>query len=363
MADAGSSRPSGSGSSRRRRRGGRGRSGQAQRPQGSSSQSGQKSANSSNRPPQGSRSGGSNQSRNRNRNRGGNQRSSAQRAESRPPAPRPIRQPTPVPELAPLVEEAEVRSNRRRARTLSLAGALVPAVVVGVVVGAAASMIAGAIAGVVVLVAVALTVPRMATPFALRLLHARSAAAGELPRLENLVDGLCPTFGVRRPVLMIVDDEIPNACSLGSRSDRGVLVVTTALEYSLDLIELEGVIAHELSHLKRGDMVVSSVAVAVLAPLVWLSGSDRLLHAALGRGRELRADQVAVRAVRYPPGLCSALGKFETGVTPQPGSVFEGRRLSMSRWLWIDSGVGHRGDSVFDDLDLTTVRIEALTER
>lgn len=224
-------------------------------------------------------------------------------------------------------------------------------------------MVAGAVAGAAVLVVVALAVPRLATPFTLRLLHARPVTVGELPRLENLVAGLCPTFGVRRPILMTVDDEVPNACTLGSHPDRGVLVVTTALERSLDLVELEGVIAHELSHLKRGDTVVSSVAVAVVAPLVWLSGRDRLLHRALGRGREFRADQVAVRAVRYPPGLCSALGKFEAGMPPRPGSVFEGRRLSMSRWLWIDSGVGHRGDPAFDDLDLITVRIEVLSER
>ncbi|MGH8995537.1 MAG: M48 family metallopeptidase [Acidimicrobiales bacterium] len=262
-----------------------------------------------------------------------------------------------------MVEVGEVRSNRRRARAISLTGAVVPALVLGAVVGAVVSALAGAIAGAALLIAITLAVPRMATPFAIRLLHARPAGDGELPRLDNLVDGLCPTFGVRRPTLMIVDDEVPNACTLGSGTDHGVLVVTTALEASLDVIELEGVIAHELSHLKRSDMVVSSVAVAVLAPLIWLSGSDRLLHRALGRGRELRADQVAVRAVRYPPGLCSALGKFEAMAAPRPGSVFEGRRLSMSRWLWIDPAVGHRGDPVLDDLDLTTVRIEALTER
>ena len=63
--------------------------------------------------------------------------------------------------------------------------------------------------------------PRLATPFALRLLHARPLREDELPRLQNLVDGLCPTFGVRRPTLMAVDDELPNACSLGYKPDRG----------------------------------------------------------------------------------------------------------------------------------------------
>jgi Zn-dependent protease with chaperone function len=184
----------------------------------------------------------------------------------------------------------------------------------------------------------------------------------ELPRLQNLVDGLCPTFGVRRPTLMAVDDDIPNACSLGIGPDRGVLVVTTGLEAALDLTQMEGVVGHELSHLKRDDTLVSSVAVTVLAPVIWLTGGDRFLHRALGRGRELRADQVAVTAVRYPPGLCDALRRFAESGLPRTGSVFTGRRWAMSRWLWIDPAVGDRDAETMGDLDLISVRIDALAE-
>jgi Zn-dependent protease with chaperone function len=264
--------------------------------------------------------------------------------------------------IAPLVDDLEVKANRSRAHHIAALGALAPALVVGLVLGFAVSAIAGAAGFVAVAVLVGLVLPPVATRFALRVMHARPVEEDELPRLENLVDGLCPTFGVRRPILMAVDEALPNACSLGSKPGRGVLVVTTGLEGALDLTEMEGVIAHELAHLKRGDTLVSSVAVTVLAPVIWVTGRDRLLHRALGRGRELQADRVAVTAVRYPPGLCDALRRFDLGPSPRRGSVFDGRRFSMTRWLWIDPSVGRRDAEVMGDLDLTSVRIEALAE-
>jgi Zn-dependent protease with chaperone function len=82
----------------------------------------------------------------------------------------------------------------------------------------------------------------------------------------------------------------------------------------------------------------------------------------LGSGRELRADRVAVRAVRYPPGLCAALEKFESMGEPSAGSLFSRRRIAMSRWLWIDPAVGRPAEGPDGDLDLTGVRITALAE-
>lgn len=265
-------------------------------------------------------------------------------------------------EPRPLVSQAEVHANRRRARLLAGSGALVPALVVGVLLGVAVSGLVGLAAAVVVFLAGTAGVLRLATPVALALIGARPVSEGELVRLENLVDGLCPTFGVRKPTLMVLDDPVPNACCVGGSPDPGVLVVTTALAAALDLIELEGVVAHELAHLKRADAVVSAVAMTVLAPITWLSGSDRLLHRVLGPGRELCADRVAVLAVRYPPGLGAALEKFEASGEPGPESFFSGRRLAMSRWLWVDPSIGRRQELVLGDLDRTGVRVRALAE-
>jgi len=377
----GGSRPGGSSGARRRRRGGRGRSGQSgqgQRtqssgssgstqatpnaPKGSANANGGGRSQSNNRSNNTNNRSRNNRSKNRSQGGGGGQRGSGPRSERQPQVPVLTQQSMVAQGAAPLVDDREVRANRRRARRIAVLGALVPALVVGAVLGVAVSRAVGAIGFAALLVLAALVLPRIATPFALRLVHARALHEDELPRLQNLVDGLCPTFGVRRPILMAVDDDLPNACSLGSKPDRGVLVVTTGLEAALDLTEMEGVIGHELSHFKRCDTLVSSIAVTVLAPVIWLTGGDGLLHRVLGRGRELRADQVAVTAVRYPPGLCDALRRFDASPEPRAGSVFSGRSLSMSRWLWIDPAVGRRGAEAMGDLDLTSVRIDALAE-
>lgn len=261
-----------------------------------------------------------------------------------------------------MVTEREVRANRHRARVICGVGAMAPAVLVGVVLGLVVSALAGVIVAVVAVVVLTVSIPRLATRVAILVIGARPLADGELPRLENLVDGLCPTFGVRRPTLMVLDDERANACSVGSGPDRGVLVVTSGVERVLDLIELEGVVAHELAHFKRSDVVVSSVAVAVLAPFTWLSGRDRLLHRVLGSGREILADRVAVQAVRYPPGLRAALQTLESTGEPSAGSVFGRRRIAMSRWLWVDPAAGRPIEDAAGDLDQTAVRIAALAE-
>lgn len=255
-----------------------------------------------------------------------------------------------------------MRANRRRAFGVAVVGAMGPALVVGVALGLAAGLLAGVISSVAVFVLLMLAIPRLATRIALAVIGARPARGGEFPRLRNLIEGLCPTFGLRAPALLVVEDPVPNACCVGSGPDHGMLIVTTAIEHTLDLVELEGVVAHELSHLKRNDVLVSSVAVAVLSPFIWMSGSDRLLHRVLGFGRELRADQVAVQAVRYPPGLEAALEKLESQGAPPAGSLFTRRRLSMSRWLWIDPSVGRRDEHEVGDLDLTAVRVGALAE-
>jgi Zn-dependent protease with chaperone function len=260
------------------------------------------------------------------------------------------------------VTTADTRANRRRAWSLCIAAGVVPGAVVGAVLGLVVSLVAGAAAGAGVLVLVAATVWRAATPVALRVLRARPLPEEEAPGLYNTVEGLCPTFGVRQPRLMVVDDAVPNACALGRRADAAVLVVTTGLLDRLGPIELEGVIGHELTHVKRHDTVVSAVAVTVVGPWSFLLGSDRLLHAAVGRGRELRADAVAVAAVRYPPGLHDALETLVSTEAAGRDSLFAGRRYLMTRWLWVDPTVGRRLQVDDGDLDGTAVRIAALAE-
>lgn len=263
--------------------------------------------------------------------------------------------------LADFENEERRRANGRRQRGLVLAAALPPAVVLGAIVGVAGGLVAGAVVAVVVFVAAGFLVSAMAMSIALRLIGGRPAGRGELPALVNQVDGLCATLGVAHPDLWVVDDPVANACALAGRKGRTVLVVTSGLLTRLGLIELEGVVAHELVHLKRRDAAVSAVAVATVGVFAWTTGRDDLLHRVVGRGREYGADQAAAMAVRYPPGLRDALasmGGRPSGTT----SPFTGRRWAATRWIWIDPMVGATDRTPIGDLDATAVRVDALAE-
>jgi len=219
--------------------------------------------------------GGQNRSRNRRRGSGGGSGGSRQqggRSQSnrggRPPerSQRPAERPVPLPvSTAPLtgsadVTPAEVARNRQRAVWLAASSGVAPGLIVGIVVGLLTSLLAGLVAAVVVLVAVALAVWRGAPKVALGMVGARVVDEDEEPQLVTLVEGLCATFGLRVPAVAVVEDPVPNACAFGHDPSHATLVFTTGLLDRLGLIELEGVVAHELVHVKRHDTVVSSLS-------------------------------------------------------------------------------------------------------
>ena len=264
-------------------------------------------------------------------------------------------------ELADAQNEERRRANARRQRLLTLGAAAAPAIVLGVILGVVAGIVAGAAVAVVVFVAVALSVSMGSMRFALGLVGGRTAAEGALPALVNQVEGLCATIGVARPELRVVDDPVANACALAGRGGQAVLVVTSGLLSRVGLIEMEGVVAHELVHLKRRDAAVSSVALATVGIIAWATGRDELVHAAVGRGREYGADQAAALAVRYPPGLHDALASMG-GQPSSDASPFTGRRWAATRWIWIDPVLGVGEGASVGELDATRVRIDALAE-
>jgi heat shock protein HtpX len=264
-------------------------------------------------------------------------------------------------ELADMQNEERRRANARRLRVLTAAGAALPAIVLGVVLGVALGVVAGAIAAVAAFLALTYLVVATSMPFALRMVGGTPVRAGALPALANQVEGLCATLGVAQPELRLLDDDVPNACALARGAGRGVLVVTSGLLDQLGLIEMEGVVAHELVHVRRRDAAVSTVAITTAGVVAWVTGRDGLLHRALGRGREYGADQAAAVAVRYPPGLRDALASMG-GRTPRPGSPFSGRRWAATRWIWIDPMVGAPGQAPLGELDATAVRVDVLAE-
>lgn len=179
---------------------------------------------------------------------------------------------------------------------------------------------------------------------------ARPATKEEDLKLVNILDALMVSAGLpKKPDLYVVEDAQPNAFATGRNPEHAVICVTTGLLEKLDYYELEGVIAHEMSHIKNYDILLSAVVSVFVGLIVMLSDmfsrvvfwgglkDDRdndskangilmlvglvflilspifgtLMQLALSRKREFLADATAVEFTRNPDGLISALQKLE----------------------------------------------------
>ena len=184
----------------------------------------------------------------------------------------------------------------------------------------------------------------------LSLNKARPATKEENQKLVNILDSLVVSSGLpATPKLYIVEDSQPNAFATGRNPEHAVICVTTGLLDKLEYYELEGVIAHEMSHIKNYDILLTSVVTVMVGFLVmiadllsrstfWGSSKDRdddskvgnilmivgfvllifapilgkIMQMALSRNREYLADSTAVEITRNPDGLISALRKLDS---------------------------------------------------
>jgi heat shock protein HtpX len=223
------------------------------------------------------------------------------------------------------------------------------------VVGALLAAVVGPVlfvAAAVVALVLAVVAYLYADRLVLGLSHARPVAPDEEPRYHNLVEGLCVSAGLPKPELYVVDDEAANSFATGRNPGHGAIAVTTGLLQRLSRLELEGVLAHELAHIRSNDTLVTSLGTVLVAlPLMPARGlAGHLLATLVGRGRERDADMSGVRLTRYPPGLAAALEKVR-----RDGA--DGVSVSRATaHLWIASPLDADGGGRLDE------RIKALRE-
>lgn len=219
----------------------------------------------------------------------------------------------------------------------------------------------------------------------LKLHKAKPATRGEYFDLWNATENLSITAGLPMPKLYIVDDPSPNAFATGRDKNHAVVAVTTGLLSILEKNELEGVIAHELSHIGNRDMLISTVVVVLAGFITMISdiflrsrlyGGNRnnratgiillaglalailaplaatLIRLAVSRKREFLADASGALLTRYPEGLASALKKISGSTIPMRTAN------DATAHLFISNPFGPKIFSAFHKLFMTHPPVE-----
>ncbi len=216
----------------------------------------------------------------------------------------------------------QVAQNKRR--SLLLLGAAF--LLVAVVAGAVTSLFGLGWIGIVIAFGLAGGVSAASwwgsEKVALAVSRAQPADPTEHARLHNLVEGLCIASGLPKPRIYVIDDPAPNALAIGRSPQHAAIAVTTGLLALMNRVELEAVLAHELSHIKNDDILVATLAV-----------TSPLRRRVVDRDCHALADVAAVQMTRYPPALISALEKLRDDTT-----VVQASSRATSH-LWIEAPV------------------------
>jgi heat shock protein HtpX len=200
--------------------------------------------------------------------------------------------------------------------------------------------------------------------------RAREVSAEDEPRLHNLVEGLAIAAGVPKPRIYVVPESAPNAFATGRDPEHASIAVTQGLLTSLDRVELEGVIGHELAHVLDRDMLLGTIVATLVGAVVlmseflmrsWLWGglggrrgndsnggpatlilfgigfalmviaplAGEIIKRAVSRNREFLADAQGAMLTRYPPGLVAALRK----IGASPTAMHSANNATAHLWL------------------------------
>ena len=223
--------------------------------------------------------------------------------------------------------------------------------------------------------------------------HAQEIHEQDNPQLWHIVEDMAMVGRVPMPRVFIINDPSPNAFATGRDPDHSAVAVTQGLLDMMDREELEGVLGHEISHIRNYDIRLSTIAVVLVGVISFLSGlasrfiwfgssdddddnnnafemifkvvaivfvlilgplSASLAQMALSRNREFLADASSVELTRNPQGLISALEKIE-------GSQPMKQADRSSSGMYIENPFKHSG-SLFDTHPPTAERIKRLQQ-
>ena len=223
--------------------------------------------------------------------------------------------------------------------------------------------------------------------------HAQEIHEQDNPQLWHIIEDMAMVGRVPMPRVFIINDPSPNAFATGRDPDHSAVAVTQGLLDMMDREELEGVLGHEISHIRNYDIRLSTIAVVLVGVIsflsglasrfIWFGGSDddddnnnafemifkvvaivfvlilgplsaSLAQMALSRNREFLADASSVELTRNPQGLISALEKIEGS---QP--IKQADRSSSG--MYIENPFKHSG-SLFDTHPPTAERIKRLQQ-
>ena len=230
----------------------------------------------------------------------------------------------------------------------------------------------------------------------LKLNNARPATREENLKLVNILDSLVISAGLpEKPQLYVIEDAQPNAFATGRNPKHAVICVTTGLLEKLDYYELEGVLAHEMSHIKNYDILLSAVVSVMVGFVVILSdwftrisfyggrrGRDgdndnngnaiimligliflilapifgQLMQLAISRKREFLADATAIEFTRNPDGLISALEK----ISADPNELKVANKATENMYIANPFRNKKKSSDLWSTHPSTEARIEAL---
>jgi len=226
--------------------------------------------------------------------------------------------------------------------------------------------------------------------------RAREVTADEQPRLHNIVEGIAIAAGVPKPRVYVVPEQAPNAFATGRDPQHSSIAVTQGLLTTMNRVELEGVIGHEMSHVVDRDILFGTIVATLVGAAVLLSeffmrawwwggfrgrrGGDsggggaielvifvvgfalmalaplfgQLIKLSVSRNREYLADAEGVLLTRYPPGLISALQKLESA----PTAMRSANNATAHLWLAQPSRAPGDGTTKMERLFLTHPPLE-----